>query len=252
MLHKANLVITAAGHGARLGEGPKALAMLDGKCFIDHVLEAFNPGVFSTLIIVRPEHISAFEAWRDKLGPARHITFFSLASESSAESALFGLGRSVETGTPGAPHILAWTDQVGLTTETVDRTLKVLYNADFVVPLVQTKSPYTHFSVTQTPTKVTFNEVLRRRRGDLLPDMGSSDVGLFGLSDRAVESFFDARPETRPQSELDFLDLIPDASVGLVNQVLAASHRDLLAINTPSELSNAEATFSAEAQREYP
>ena len=65
---KTQIIVLAAGHGKRMqSELPKALTMLHGKCFIEHVLEAINDsGVCDNPIIVIGQK---GDQVKSKLGP---------------------------------------------------------------------------------------------------------------------------------------------------------------------------------------
>ncbi len=101
-----------------------------------------------------------------------------------------------------------------------------------------------------SPEGASDEDVLHRREGDVLPQLGESDVGLFSLSARAcrepLPDFAGAVAKGRATAERNFLPFIPwMAARDELGTLPVAQPIESMGVNTPEELARAEAELAA-------
>lgn len=151
---------------------------------IDHVLDRYRDVVDSAVIVVHP----ADRPMADKHLHANPtaVQFAEQAIPTGMLDAILAAADAVRRSQPDRIWI-TWCDQVGISAATV-ATLGDLDAAspghDVIMPVVRQDSPYIHF---ERDHDGRLTSVLQRREGDVMPDTGTSDAGLFSLSRRAFE-----------------------------------------------------------------
>ena len=226
-------VIPAAGRGSRLGlvDRPKILAPVDG----DH-----------TIWSILAEKLKPFaDRIQVVLSPSGKEWFGDVDADVALQDVPLGMGDAVFRGAAAwqADRILVvWGDQVNLSSETFERTLRVHTAAkqpSFVLPRVWNTSPYVQYDFDEQGG---LTGVRQTREGDLTDEAGWSDVGLFCLSTAGLESLWGEYLATaargRATSEINFLPFLPFLS----SRGWTASTWDLKdpeearGVNTPGDL----------------
>ncbi len=106
-----------------------------------------------------------------------------------------------------------WGDQVGVSAATLARVRAAIVSAtgDIVaLPLATTRAPYVHY---EFDAKGALSGVLQSREGDVMPDVGEADVGVFGLSTRGLREHWAAYSSRglvgKKTREANFLPFMP-------------------------------------------
>jgi bifunctional N-acetylglucosamine-1-phosphate-uridyltransferase/glucosamine-1-phosphate-acetyltransferase GlmU-like protein len=139
---------------------------------------------------------------------------------------------------------VTWCDQVAVHPKTIARLAGLTSRTDdaLVMPTVRQQPPYIHLERDASGRIV---RVLHRREGDIMPDVGESDMGLFALSSA---SYSDRLPQYarsveigRATGERNFLPFIPWlARTETVTTFPAESAMEAVGVNTPEELALVE------------
>ena len=227
------LIVPAAGLGSRLGSvRPKPLVPVAGRPMIDRVLDLYAPFVERTVVIASP----SFAGVLRERGSAR-VAVAEQREPTGMLDAILLAAAAVDAARPDRVWI-TWCDQVGVLPATTRRlAIAERDGAALVFPTVTRADPYVHFARDAAGRIV---DVLHRREGDALPDVGESDMGLFALSRDA----FDLLPEYartigpgRGTGERNFLPFIPWLSArATVTTVPCTDPREAIGINTMEEL----------------
>ena len=140
---------------------------------------------------------------------------------------------------------VTWCDQVAVHPKTIER-LQAHTSSDvhaaLVMPTVTRPDPYIHL---QRDAGGRIVRVLHRREGDVMPETGESDMGLFAMSPRAYGELLPLYAQTveigRATSERNFLPFIPWlARVHTVTTFPSEDPMEAVGINTPEELAKVE------------
>ncbi len=244
MSGKAVMIIPAAGLGTRLlASTPKALHAVNGKPMLDHLLELYGPVVDQFVVVLHPSFENVVR---------RHCEHRSVRITCTRQDAPTGM---LDAVLAPLAHVCAmdvdrvwitWCDQVAIHPETV-RTLKQVADesprASLIFPTARQRRPYIHLLRGADDRIV---DVLHRREGDAMPDVGESDMGLFSLSRdayvRKLLEFSGVAQRTTGTRERNFLPFIPWlASRGA--QVITFGCRDereAIGVNTAEDLGEVE------------
>jgi hypothetical protein len=148
---------------------------------------------------------------------------------------------------------ITWCDQVAVHPRTVARLaeLSAAGTAPLVVPTVSRHAPYIHLERDPSGRIV---RVRHRREGDVLPDPGESDMGLFGLSRQAYLRWlpaFAAEVERGARtSERNFLPFIPWLAMrASVDTFPAVDEMESVGVNTPQERAQVERYLAERLRR---
>jgi HAD superfamily hydrolase (TIGR01509 family) len=228
-------VIPAAGRGSRLGlDRPKLLAPVD---------EAAGETIWSILE-------AKLKPFADRiqlvLSPSGVEWFARSGAEIAIQDEPLGMGDAVFRGASRwkADRILViWGDQVNLSSETFERTLRAHACAQpqpaFALPRVWNRSPYVQYDFDQGG-RVT--RVRQTREGDSTDAEGWSDVGLFCLSTEGLEplwrEYLASAARGSMTGEINFLPFLPYLSsqgwTGVTWDV--ADPDEARGVNTPADL----------------
>jgi CTP:molybdopterin cytidylyltransferase MocA len=236
-------IVPAAGEGRRLGApGPKALAPLLGRPLISYVLTAIMPSADHLVVVLRPGEEKRFEDALGRVGWSKPVTM-------AVQPTPTGSADAVAAGVHLAPHsvgcVVVWADQVGLSSRTVARVVEELKGgtADLVLPLIDMANPYVWIELTRGGV---IERVGRARDGDVPPDRGRADLGLFGVHPDAVLRCIDEEfaAERRDDRERDFVYVLPRLSRtrGVVI-VPVDDESEAVAVNTTDDLAHAESVL---------
>jgi bifunctional UDP-N-acetylglucosamine pyrophosphorylase/glucosamine-1-phosphate N-acetyltransferase len=234
------LVIPAAGAGSRLGEGvAKLLVPVAGVPMIDRLRQLYAETVAEIVLIVHPSFAARVR---------QHVSGWSLPVSCAVQERPTGMldaimlaGEAVRAARPDSVWI-TWCDQVAVHPATVQRLAECTAVDDasaLAMPTVTKRAPYIHLA---RDAAGRIAQVLHRREGDRMPEVGESDIGLFALSRFA---YADLLPHYAAEAaigvgtgERNFLPFIPWlASAG--HQVVtfpAVDDIEAVGVNTPAEL----------------
>jgi len=205
------LVIPAAGAGTRLlSPVAKVLVPVNGRPMIDYLLELYAPVVDGFVLVVHPAF--APDVRRQCAGAPRPIEFALQESPTGMLDAILIPAERVRELAPESVWI-TWCDQIAIRGETV-RALAELSereaSAGAIFPTMRGPAPYIHFVRDEAGE---IRQVLQRREGDLMPDVGESDMGLFHLSfdayTRLLPAYASEAPHGTGTRERNFLPFIP-------------------------------------------
>lgn len=239
------LVIPAAGLGSRLGgHAPKVLVHVAGATMLDRLLDLYRHAVDRVVIVVHP----AFAA-----DVQRHVASHQDAPriECVVQPSPTGMLDAILLGLPAAERYrpssvwVTWCDQVAVHPKTIGRLVthtSLDAPAPLVMPTVTRPHPYIHLERDATGRIV---RVLHRREGDVMPETGESDIGLFAMSPRAyvelLPRYADSVEIGRATGERNFLPFIPwIAARDTVTTFPCEDPMEAVGINTPEDLAVAE------------
>lgn len=208
---------------------------------IDHVLDRYREAVEAVVIVVHPADRSLVADYlRDRTPP---VAFAEQAAPTGMLDAIMGASNAVLQHLPARVWI-TWCDQVGISAGTV-ATLEALELASpleaAIMPTVQQPSPYIHF---ERDADGRLTAVRQRREGDVMPETGTSDSGLFSLSREAFEqwlpAFARAAQTGAKTGERNFLPFLPwlASRAGVRTFEIAADEAQ--GVNTPQDLAAVE------------
>jgi len=183
----------------------------------------------------------------------RHVASHRDASRIAcvAQPAATGMLDAILLGLPAAERYrpssvwVTWCDQVAVHPRTISRLVAHTASdtpAALVMPTVTRQLPYIHLERDATGRIV---RVLHRREGDVMPDTGESDMGLFAMSPRAYAEQLPRYADTveigRATGERNFLPFIPWlAAVDTVTTFPCEDPMEAVGINTPEDLAVVE------------
>ncbi|MCA1563500.1 MAG: NTP transferase domain-containing protein [Acidobacteria bacterium] len=238
------LIVPAAGRGARLGATtPKALVPVAGRPMLDHLLALHGPTVLRTIVVVAPSALDEF---------GRFIAARGAAVDLAVQPKPTGMLDAIVASRPfisayrPARVAVTWCDQLALAERTVRRVAERALATDaavLVLPTLIVDAPYIHFDRDSDRRIV---GVRQRREGDLMPERGETDMGLFDLSlDAYLEELAAFARESAAGAgtgERNFLPFVPWlAARREVETVAGESLIETVGINTPDELARIEA-----------
>jgi CTP:molybdopterin cytidylyltransferase MocA len=241
------LIIPAAGLGTRLGAAkPKPLVDVNGRPMLDHLAALYRPFVDETLVVANPAFAADIVEW------GRHSGGTSVAVQPSPTGMLDAILLAAPIVRETAPHEIwiTWSDQVGVLPATVQRLTDVASAAPrpaMALPTVPRRHPYIHF---ERDAAGQISRLLQRREGDVMPDEGESDMGLFAMTRETFElDLQDYARDVPPGSttgERNFLPFIPWlAQRNTVATFPCTDPMEAIGINTPDELRQVEAWLRA-------
>jgi bifunctional UDP-N-acetylglucosamine pyrophosphorylase/glucosamine-1-phosphate N-acetyltransferase len=245
------LIIPAAGRGSRLeSDIPKVLYPVAGRPMLDRLLDLYADVAGRFVLVLSPE----FEARvrehcaANTLLSAR-IDYAIQERPDGMLPAILAAAPAIAAQPPGSVWI-TWCDQVAIRPGTIRRLIELTgTGADLVLPTVRKPDPYIHFD-RGADGRIT--AVRHRREGDVMPETGESDSGLFALSARAWSEHlpcFAVEPaHGAATGERNFLPFIPwMARRGTVLTLDVEDEVESLGVNTPADARSVEAYFARHA-----
>lgn len=230
------VIVAAAGRGTRLSSDlPKSLFPIDeqGTTMLDHQMSKFMGLGINAFAVVSPLVLSLLQ--RDQ-GMGRD--FYIQDKPTGMGDALFVAREAISKSDT---VLFTWVDQLGLTSETISRTVA---NAEgslrYVVPCLTKGRPYTGLKWGANGVVAAYET----REGDKVPEGVVSDVGLFGFTngERLVTAWDNFCGEERRGAvtrEMNFLQFLPWlSSRGWEGVKIEAQASDGLSVNTQEELEN--------------
>ena len=140
---------------------------------------------------------------------------------------------------------ITWCDQIAVSPRTVQRLADAAtahVGFALVMPTVEMPAPYIHW-VRDAEGRIT--GVLQKREGDVMPEVGEGDIGLFCLSRQAyldlLPRFAREAARGRATQEKNFLPFAPwlvaqPGSDSLVHTIPATSTAEAVGINTRADV----------------
>lgn len=212
---------------------------MNGRPALDHLLDLYGPTAERVVVVVNPSAEAAVAA----VCRGRPVDI-RIARQDAPTGMLDAI-------TAARPHVLdaaparvwiTWCDQVAIHPQTV-HALDVLSarppEPALVFPTARQQPPYIHI---RRDARGRVVDVLHRREGDLMPEVGESDMGLFSLSaetylERLVE-FQRRAGEGAATGERNFLPFIPwlTARGADVRTFRCCDEREAIGFNTLEDL----------------
>jgi bifunctional UDP-N-acetylglucosamine pyrophosphorylase/glucosamine-1-phosphate N-acetyltransferase len=237
------LVIPAAGRGSRLDSSlPKFLFPVAGRPMIDWLLDLYRDFVSRVIVVVSPGSLDRARA---------HLSSTPLPVDLEVQEQPTGMLDAVlkaqaRVQASRASRIwITWCDQVAIgqsTVETLARLSEMHHSAAIVMPVAVRREPYIHF-VRDADGRI--RQVLQRREGDEMPEVGESDAGLFSFSrDAFLSGLPDYARRVHAASESGERNLLPFVTslTRPEDLVTFAVHDEIesLGINTREDLARVE------------
>jgi bifunctional N-acetylglucosamine-1-phosphate-uridyltransferase/glucosamine-1-phosphate-acetyltransferase GlmU-like protein len=175
------MVIPAAGRGTRLNtDQPKILYPVGGHPMLNYLVRRYRDFVERFIIVVNP---------KDKHLLKHHLDGLNIDYQLRYQSQATGMLDAILMALPDVqqPNVkfvwISWCDQIAISYATAEKLRRCLStlgpNGGLVVPTVVKAEPYIHLEKDQQQK---FISVLQRREGDVMPDYGLNDSGLFAMS----------------------------------------------------------------------
>jgi len=204
------VAVAAAGRGTRLGfDKPKILFPVAGVSILERLCGLFAPFCSRFVFVLSPDGAPQVEPILETLVPGR----FAVA----LQPAPLGMGHAVGCAFPlilTEFTAIVWGDQVALKPSSIGFCMRLLSGGHFeaVCPTLLRPRPYIHFERDPVSGRVT--SVLQLREGDVLPESGESDAGVFFFRTRelgrALLRLSDCDAAVgRGTKELNFLPIFP-------------------------------------------
>jgi bifunctional UDP-N-acetylglucosamine pyrophosphorylase/glucosamine-1-phosphate N-acetyltransferase len=243
------IVIPAAGIGSRLRSSlPKLLHPVAGAPMIDHLARLYRPHVARWFLVARPTDESAIRDACERL---------ELDAEIGLQPTPTGMLDALLIPAPlvaqAEPDLIwiTWADQIAIhpmTAARLERTAAVSPRPALVMPTALRPAPYIHFERDAARRIVGLRQ---RREGDVMPEMGESDCGLFSLTRHAyVEQLSAFSREGVPAGsgtgERNFLPFIPWLQARTVVETFPCVEPiESVGVNTPEEQVEVERALAA-------
>lgn len=237
------LIVPAAGLGTRLrSDVPKLITPVAGRPMIAYVLARFDAFCDRFVLVIHPSARASVEATlRD--APQSIV----LAEQPHATGMLDAILLAADAVRAAGPDRvwICWCDQVLLSAGTLQRMAALELETPppaAVVPTARVPDPYIHFD---RDAAGRLTAVRQRREGDLMPGIGETDAGVFGLSehsyDEQLAEYARQAVVGRITAERNFLPFLPWlATRETVVTVPVANAFEARGINTPDDLAFAE------------
>jgi bifunctional UDP-N-acetylglucosamine pyrophosphorylase/glucosamine-1-phosphate N-acetyltransferase len=205
------MIIPAAGLGSRLQSStPKVLFPVAGRPMIDRLLDLYSVWIDRFVLVLHPSFGDAVR--RHCAARAERIEYAEQERPTGMLDAIRIPEKLVREHQPRQVWI-TWCDQIAVRPETVRRLAEMSDKhpeAAIVMPTLLRPQPYTHLVRNSSGT---ITDLLHRREGDILPDPGESEMGLFSLS---ANAYFELLPRFADEGwlggatrERNFLPFIP-------------------------------------------
>lgn len=237
------LIVPAAGRGSRLGGSvPKVMVPVNGRPMLEYILERYREVADLVVLVVHPSFAGEVAEYLKGSGLRGQGSVELLLQEQPTgmlDAILIPAGRVA--GIKPDEVWITWCDQVAVREGTVFRLAQAMVTAPepaLAFPTVTTAAPYIHFARDESGR---ITRVLQRREGDVMPETGEGDIGLFALSGRSYLELlphFSASTVTGGGTgERNFLPFIPWlAGHALVRTIPATNPMEAVGINTPEDL----------------
>jgi bifunctional N-acetylglucosamine-1-phosphate-uridyltransferase/glucosamine-1-phosphate-acetyltransferase GlmU-like protein len=243
------LIIPAAGAGSRLGGAlPKVLVPVGGVAMLDRLLTLYDQVVDRVVVVVNPTFADRVRRHLDRSDAAGRVDCLDQAAPTGMLDAIL-LARPFVIDQNLSSVWVTWCDQVAVHAKTIERLAARTspHRNPLVMPTVIAREPYIHF---ERDTSGRIVRVLHRREGDVMPETGESDMGLFALSAPAfcerLPAYAERVESGHKTRERNFLPFIPWlARTDTIETFPAENLMEAVGINTPEELAAVEEYLSS-------
>ncbi len=234
---KRLMIIPAAGLGTRLeSETPKLLYPVNGRPMLNYLFDLYAPVVSRFVLVLHPTTVERVEQHCATLGLP--VEFDVQVSPTGMLDAILIAHQRVEHYQPDQVWI-TWCDQIGVHPQTIRRLAETAGDAELVMPTAVKAEPYIHFERDQQGR---ITGLRQRREGDLMPERGEGDLGLFSLSRAAylelLPRFSENATVGGATKERNFLPFIPwlSAQGASVRTFPAHTEMESVGVNTKADL----------------
>ncbi len=233
------MIIPAAGLGSRLKSSvPKVLFPVNGRPMIDYLFDLYTPVVERFILVLHPSFAPDV---------VRHCAKLPLPIEYELQETPTGMldailipAERVRRHGPAGVWI-TWCDQIAVQRQTVSKLVTLSEqdsNAALIFPTVLRTEPYIHIVRDDQGAII---DILHQREGDVLPEVGESDMGLFCIpGERYFELLSDFAREVAKGAitrENNFLSFIPWLHGRARVRTFPACHEiESVGINTSADL----------------
>ena len=249
------LIIPAAGAGTRLqSTTPKVLSPVNGRAMIDHLFDRYRDAVQRVVLVVHPSFEAHVRQHVERLAPGFDVQFAQQPEPTGMLDAILLASDAARQG-PVSRMWITWCDQIGVHPETIATLQRLsLQHADApaILPTARQAPPYIHM---ERDSSGRITAIRQRREGDVMPQVGESDMGLFSLS---PDAYFNLLPQfsgdttqaaaTRERNFLPFLPWLAQRGLQVVT-FPATNELEAVGINTPDDRRRLEAYLRELEQR---
>jgi bifunctional UDP-N-acetylglucosamine pyrophosphorylase/glucosamine-1-phosphate N-acetyltransferase len=177
------MIIPAAGLGSRLKSSiPKVLFPVHGKPMIDYLFDLYASVVEHFILVLHP---SFEKEVQDHCANYPFPIAYELQNSPTGMLDAILIPRERVRKLEPTSIWITWCDQIAIQPKTVMNLLELSRQdpeAALIFPTILRTKPYIHL-VRDDLGEIT--QILHRREGDNLPEVGESDLGLFCLSRKA-------------------------------------------------------------------
>lgn len=243
MKNKICAIIPAAGRGKRLGSDiPKILMPICGdKTVWDILYKKLYKYVDRIHVVLSPLGVGLFEKQLKKESIGSNVTISVQKEPIGMGDAIFGASDYWKD----CRHILiVWSDQVFVSTKTIDRTIKsqtTVKDNGLTIPTSISDQPYVQYVFNHDLTKLI--EIRQSREGDVCERNGFTDVGVFCVSTVNLKDawmdYVKKAPRGDKTGEINFLPFMPYLSTELgwgIKTVMVEDPLESRGINTLEDL----------------
>ena len=237
------LIIPCAGMGTRLGSGDtaKALTLLGKETLLSTITNKVG-SLFQQIVIVSSRsHIQDFH---DFILTHPQLPKTRIVVQENPSGSL----NAVNLASIYAPDdcVVIWGDQIGVSKNTVEATLHTKnMQASFAVPRIFVSEPYVWLKFTADGKRM--NGVGRTRDGDYA-NQGWADLGVFYFSKESLERLRLIEGQlvsNLTDREADLIYALPLLAEEFISYFpIRTEISELLAINTPEDLTQAKMEFN--------
>ena len=241
------LVIPAAGAGTRLqSTTPKVLSPVSGRPMIDHLFDRYRTTVSRWVLVLHPSFEEQVRDHVDGVAGSLDVAYASQPQATGMLDAILLAQKEAAATNPDRIWI-TWCDQIGVHPETVAALTRMSDehpSAHVILPTVTQPEPYIHLA---RDARGRISAVKQRREGEVMPQIGESDMGLFSLS---RDAYFAELPrygreagEAAATRERNFLPFFPwlTRHGHAVLTFPATNPLEAVGVNTPDDRRRLEA-----------
>lgn len=232
------VLIAAAGRGTRLGfDRPKILYPVGGLTILERLVRLFNPFCGEFVFVLSPEGAPAVEPDLARLVGKRGRIAIQPSPNGMAGAVQAGAGH---VRTPNVAVV--WGDQFALKPASLDFCMRLLEGRAApaaVCPTLLRPRPYIHFV---RDRQGGISEVLQQREGDLLPEEGESDSGVFFFRTASLQHYLPQlfrhdRAIGSNTREVNFLPIFPlmDSLPGALITPRIMTESESVGVNTAAD-----------------
>jgi bifunctional N-acetylglucosamine-1-phosphate-uridyltransferase/glucosamine-1-phosphate-acetyltransferase GlmU-like protein len=207
---------------------------------IDYLFDRYRGAARRFVIVVHPSFETDVRRHIEEVAPSLDVDYANQPEPTGMLDAILLATGPVKRG-PAQRIWITWCDQIGVHPETVSRLTQMSHeraSVPAIFPTARQEPPYIHL---ERDADGRITDILHRREGDTMPQVGESDMGLFSLS---TDAYFNLLPEfgretarapsTRERNFLPFMPWLVHR--GHVVVTFPSTHElEATGINTPED-----------------